>query len=145
MNFKKFALLILTVVAISGFYAKPVSASANDNVTTIQTAETVKVDSEVSEDVEKVSADLAVDENENAADLENIASENAVATPSPKSTPAAQKVAKATAKTAAKSASKTSYSKSDLRLMASIINCEAGAEGFRETGSRHCCYEPCGF
>ena len=73
MNFKKFALLILTMVVISGFNAKPVSASANDNVPTEQTAGPV---SEVSEEDKK-------------------------------------------------------DSKSDLRLMASIINCEAGAEGFQ--------------
>lgn len=131
MNFKKFALLILTMVVISGFYTKPVSASANDNVTTTQTAETASADSEVSGEDEKSSADLAVAKNETASDSGKADGGNAEATPSPKSVPAVQKAARTTAKPAVKSASKASYSKSDLRLMASIINCEAGAEGFQ--------------
>jgi len=124
MNFKKFALLILTVVVISGFYAKPVSASANDNATAAQTLETEGAASEVSGE-EKT--DLAADDKEMTADLETADNGSTVASPSPKCTPAAQKAAKP----AAKSASEASYSKSDLRLMASIINCEAGAEGFQ--------------
>ena len=129
MNFKKFALLILTMVVISGFNAKPVSASANDNVPTEQTAETAGPVSEVSEEDKKDSEDVA--EDGNGADSDTKPDSKATAaSPSPKSAPAAQNAAKAVTKPAAKSAKK-SYSKSDLRLMASIINCEAGAEGFQ--------------
>ncbi|RKI28887.1 cell wall hydrolase [bacterium 1xD8-6] len=125
MNFKKFALLILTMVVISGFNAKPVSASANDNVPTEQTAETAGPVSEVSEEDKKDSEDVA--EDGNGADSDTKPDSKATAaSPSPKSAPAAQNAAKPAAKSA-----KKSYSKSDLRLMASIINCEAGAEGFQ--------------
>lgn len=125
MNFKKFALLILTMVVISGFNAKPVSASANDNVPTEQTAETAGPVSEVSEEDKKDSEDVAEDGNGADSDTKPDSKDTA-ASPSPKSAPAAQNAAKPAAKSA-----KKSYSKSDLRLMASIINCEAGAEGFQ--------------
>ena len=126
MNFKKFALLILTMVVISGFNAKPVSASANDNVPTEQTAGPV---SEVSEEDKKDSEGVAEDGNGADSDTKPDSKDTA-ASPSPKSAPAAQNAAKAVTKPAAKY-EKKSYSKSDLRLMASIINCEAGAEGFQ--------------
>ncbi len=128
MNFKKFALLILTMVVISGFNAKPVSASANDDVIATQEDNAVSIDTA---DGGKDSEDVTTDGDSTAVATQAPSNSKPAKTPAPKSTPKARVAAKETAKPAAKSTPKKSYSKGDLRLMASIINCEAGAEGFQ--------------
>lgn len=122
MSFKKFAMLILTVVMISGF-TKPVSASANDDVATAvvetvaeEVSQEVISDDTVQTGEEKVSEEI---KNETADEKkENVVSEEK---------------AVRTEKGAAskKTVKKAAYTKQELRLMASIINCEAGGESFQ--------------
>lgn len=126
MSFKKFALLILTVVAISGFNAKPVSASANNDVTT-QVEENIQIEADVLKENTTVSTDSVVSEDTQTTDDNDVATSVVAA----KSNSETKTTSKVTTKSTAKSSAKTSYSKSDLRLMASIINCEAGAEGYQ--------------
>lgn len=110
MSFKKFALLILTFVMISGLSAKPVSASAKEEVTATEVTEE-RTDFEVSEEVQDNTGENVVEE---ADDTEQ--------------TNASDKKEKNTSK---KDKKKAAYSKAELRLMASIINCEAGAESYQ--------------
>lgn len=116
MCFKKFAMLILTVMVISGFSTKPVAASANDDVnmadmvTAAEPAEASAADA-VSEDV----ASVQTAEQTTASVSEKGSKETAV-----------KKTSSAKKKTA-----KAKYSQKDLRLMASIINCEAGGESYQ--------------
>lgn len=121
MSFKKFAMLILTVVMISGF-TKPVSASANDEVT-------AAVVETVTEDTSKeiISDDTAQTEGESVS--EETKSETAV---DKNETVVSKEKTVGTAKGAAKkTVKKAAYTKQELRLMASIINCEAGGESFQ--------------
>ncbi len=117
MSFKKFAMLILTVMVISGFCVKPVAASANDDVNTNNmiavTETTVLPEATVSPEP---TADANVQEKEQSKDSDKTSKK----TTSKKKSTASKKKAK-----------KAKYSKKDLRLMASIINCEAGAESYQ--------------
>ena len=123
MSLKKFAMLILTIIMISGFCTKPVSASAKEDENTVPAVEATTVPNE----------DVLPTESPVPAE-----SPAATANPAPsvaeEDTQNAGRAAKAGAKSTSnksnkKKAKKVSYSKSDLRLMASIINCEAGSEG----------------
>lgn len=126
MSLKKFAMLILTVIMISGFCTKPVSASAKEDENTAPAVEAVTVPNE-----EMMSAESPVPEESPAV----------TETPAPsvaeKDIQDAGEAAKAGAKSTSKKSNdkkkekKVSYSNSDLRLMASIINCEAGSEGYQ--------------
>lgn len=126
MNFKKFALLILTVIMISGFYAKPVSASANDDEKTIPSIEKEAEDTEETEDTE-----ILISEEEDASVSEEVQEDTEQTDVSGKSKSVEKKedTSSAKGKSVTKKAAKATYSDSDLRLMASIINCEAGGEG----------------
>lgn len=116
MSFKKFAMLILTVMVISGFCTKPVAASANDDVNTndIVAATEVTDGSEATVSPQPTASTAAVEKNQSKTSDKN----------SKKST-----TKKGTA--SKKSTQKAKYSKKELRLMASIINCEAGAESYQ--------------
>lgn len=105
MSFKKFALLILTCVGIMAIGAKPVSASAKD--------ESYIVQSMVNKQAAAASQS-AVSGSESKKDTKKNT------TAKKKNT----KKKKATEK-------KKKYTKAELRLMASIINCEAGAESYQ--------------
>lgn len=120
MNFKKFALLILTVIMISGFYAKPVSASANDDEKSIPSIENAAEETEEAGDMEVLPS-----EKEEDSVSEELQDDDEQADVSKKAKAAVKKEEDS----AAKKTEKKSYSDSDLRLMASIINCEAGGEG----------------
>lgn len=98
MNLKKFAMLLLTVLVVSGFSTKQVSASAKDGVvpTPAATASTA--------------TKSAVKEKKATAKKDT-------------------KKKETTKKAAVKK--KAAYTKAELRLMASIINCEAGAESYQ--------------
>jgi len=130
MNFKKFALLILTVIMISGFYAKPVSASANDDEKSITPIENTAEDTKNTEGTEEYVSGL--EENsvpeEQPDDAEQSAADSDAQVIVNEKTDS-NFVAKT--KSVAKKSTKESYSASDLRLMASIINCEAGGESLQ--------------
>lgn len=128
MSFKKFAMLILTVVMISGFYTKPVSASANEDVSTAPVVEEIVTEAEdvseesVTEKVTDAAEEIVFDEKTEDTDEEAVEEETTASTG--KST--------ATAKgSGVKASEKAKYTKNELRLMASIINCEAGGESFQ--------------
>lgn len=120
MNFKKFALLILTVIMISGFYAKPVSASANDDENTIPSIE------DVAEGTEDDDVFILEEDDSEDAELEEADGKARTAGDKAKEDDSVSK-----GKAVATKTEKGSYSESDLRLMASIINCEAGGEKFQ--------------
>lgn len=124
MSFKKFAMLILTVIMISGFCNKPVSASANDESNTVPAVETTAVTEEGTQTVENTEVSSEVSDL-----VEN--TEETVKKDTTK-TEVKKEATKTTKKTTAKKTTKkASYTKSELRLMASIINCEAGAESYQ--------------
>lgn len=98
MNLKKFAMLLLTVLVVSGFSAKQVSASAKDGVVPTPAA------------------------TASAATKSAVKAKKATAK---KDTKKKETTKKAAVK------KKAAYTKTELRLMASIINCEAGAESYQ--------------
>lgn len=98
MNLKKFAMLLLTVLVVSGFSAKQVSASAKDGVVPTPAA------------TASAATKSAVKEKKVTAKKDT-------------------KKKETTKKAAVKK--KAAYTKTELRLMASIINCEAGAESYQ--------------
>lgn len=98
MNLKKFAMLLLTVLVVSGFSAKQVSASAKDGVVPTPAA-TASAATKSAVKAKKVTAKKDTKKKET------------------------------TKKAAVKK--KAAYTKTELRLMASIINCEAGAESYQ--------------
>lgn len=116
MSSKKFAMLILTVIMISGFYSKPVSASANDEMSTVPVVETTTVSDGDLQSTESVEDSAETAENRKETTEDSVKKETKKTTK------------KASAK---KTTKKANYSKSELRLMASIINCEAGAESYQ--------------
>ena len=126
MSFKKFAMLILTMVLISGFYTKPVSASANEDASTVSLVDEVVIEADASEEVvtEEITDTVTDDEcvteeaEEETEDEEDKASEEGKSATSVKGS-------------GVKASAKAKYTKSELRLMASIINCEAGVESFQ--------------
>lgn len=120
MSLKKFAMLILTVLMISGFCTKPVSASAKEEENTVPVVEATTVPEEIPQTTESPET-----------------TESPVPSVEEKNTEKTEEVAKAAKKSTAKKSSnkkktkKATYTKAELRLMASIINCEAGAEGYQ--------------
>ena len=114
MSLRKFAMLILTIIVISGFCTKPVSAFAKEDENAAPAVEATTVPEENPEATESPEDSVAEKDTKTAEE-------------------AATKTKKATTKStsAKKTTKKASYTKSDLRLMASIINCEAGAEGYQ--------------
>lgn len=126
MNFKKFALLILTVIMISGVYAKPVSASANEDEKTIPSVEDTAEDTEETDIFILEEEDSVEDELPDSAEQTDADNDTKTTVEKEKNVSSSSK-----GKSVAKKSKKESYSDSDLRLMASIINCEAGGEGFQ--------------
>lgn len=131
MCFKKIAMLILTFGLVSGVMVPPVSASA-------------KEDQAVPVSVER-NMNMGADQTEENTSEETEGSNIPVtATPVPTKTPVDSEktveiktsVKKSVKKKKAKKkpkkkVKKKKYKKSDLRLMASIINCEAGGESYQ--------------
>lgn len=127
MSFKKFAMLILTMVLISGFCTKPVSASANEDASVVLTAnEVVTEEADASE--ESVMDETTAEENISAEITDDVTEEEDTEKAIEKS---AGKSTEAVKGSGVKSSEKPKYTKSELRLMASIINCEAGGESFQ--------------
>lgn len=120
MSLKKFAMLILTVIMISGFCTKPVSASAKEEENTVPAVEATTVPEENPQATESPEAAESPEPS--------VAEKN-----TEKAEESARKAKKSTEKKSSdkKKTKKATYTKADLRLMASIINCEAGAEGYQ--------------
>lgn len=134
MCFKKIAMLVLTFGLVSGVMVPPVSASAKEDQ-----AVPVSVESNVNTEADQT--------DENTSEKTEVNDISATATPVPTKTPVESektveiktsvKKAKKTVKKkkakkkAKKTVKKKKYKKSDLRLMASIINCEAGGESYQ--------------
>lgn len=118
MNFKKFAMLTLSCAVVYGFSmnANTASAATTDSITN----ETVAIQQDT----------VVSDENTQSQETEEL-KEDVQVTPQPTVTPQPDKKTtekKTTKKTTKK---KASYTKAELRLMASIINCEAGGESYQ--------------
>lgn len=122
MFYKKFAMLILSMGIATGLMAAhPVSVAAEETTTQMETQDTTDTPVETPAAVPTVAPTV---------------------TPSPTitKTPAvsknAKKIINSTKKKTkkakkAKKSTKKKYNKADLRLMASIINCEAGGESYQ--------------
>lgn len=130
MSLRKVAMLALMLTVVTGFGMKPVSAVASEAVSE-ETASTGSDDTAVTEeivlDAEDGDAEVAdedaetVDEDNETADEDTEDSEDKEkAGNSGKKSKASKSKAK-----------KSNYTKAELRLMASIINCEAGAESYQ--------------
>lgn len=125
MSFKKFAMLMISCVVLYGVSGNTASAATTDGITNNQT---VQQTSRPAEEGKKDMGDVPA------------------VTPAPKATvsPQATAAPRATAQPVAvknntvskgkktkKSSKKKSYTKAELRLMAAIINCEAGSESYQ--------------
>lgn len=138
MFFKKMAMAVLTVGFIAGIWMQPVSVAAMEEQTSVM---------DVTENVDADSAESAKDTEEIKDTEDTVISGDSVTekeqvqnTAAPVATP---KVVKVTANVAVTSGKKTNaasvtkkktakkYTQSELRLMASIINCEAGGESYQ--------------
>ena len=116
MNLKKFAMFTLTLTLITGVISTPVSAFASETETVSENV-TIVENSSVDELVETEGENTEVQESTvNVLD-------------STKDTAMKGKSKKASKKKTAKK--KADYTKAELRLMASIINCEAGIEPYQ--------------
>lgn len=144
MFFKKIAMVIMTAGFISGIFLQPVSGQAGTADQTVAAVETTtpddrKVDTE---------ADTKKDSSANHTDIEQavqqesgkdtVKTSTVANTPAPAvATPQVIKITNSITTTSGKKTVKPkqkkadSYSKAELRLMASIINCEAGGESFQ--------------
>ncbi len=137
MFFKKMAMVVLATGILSGVWMSPTSVEAMEEQTTRM---------DVSVNTDAASADASQDTEEIKNTEDTVASTtNTVEEKDPvKNTPvpvaATPKVVKVTANIPVTSGKQTKvqqkktakkYTKSELRLMASIINCEAGGESYQ--------------
>lgn len=114
MSWKKFAVLVISCAFLYGLSGN--TAAAAENITNNQAAQP------------QVTAPAETDKMETENHTVVLP---APVTPTPKVTEQPKKQKKATAKKKAKKSSKKSYTKAELRLMAAIINCEAGSESYQ--------------
>ena len=146
MFFKKIAMVIMTAGFVSGVFLQPVSGQAQAVNQVAKAAETaVPNDQNPGKNTEvDTKKDSAADNtNINQADQQEgnkaaVDARRAASTPAPAiATPEVVKITNNIATTSGKKTVKPkkkkadSYSKAELRLMASIINCEAGGESFQ--------------
>lgn len=138
MFFRKFALLMLTILVLLGWNVQSVSADAKEEVVNGNTIETVQNVDTVTDN--KIMGLVAAGEEtqKSTSESENLTGSTVPANSETISSPAQSTEIKAPAtekkKTTKKKATvkkKAVYKKSELRLMASIINCEAGGEGMQ--------------
>lgn len=138
MFFKKIAMVILTAGVVSGILLQPVSGKAQ---VADQAAEAVKetaVPGQNEEDSTPADPKEEIDTEEKADGKNVTGTRSAAATPAPAAaTPQVVKVTKNISTTSGKKTVKLKkktvkkYTKAELRLMASIINCEAGGESYQ--------------
>lgn len=139
MFFKKIAMVIMTAGFVSGIFLQPVSGQAKvtDETTAVETS--APVDQQI-DTKENSSADYTdIDQSTKQESGKNTVETRSVAkTPAPAvATPQVIKITNNILTTSGKKTVKPkkkkvgSYSEAELRLMASIINCEAGGESFQ--------------
>lgn len=127
MFFKKIAVLVLTVGVASGIMMHPVSADANERPSVV-------AESDAGASVQDTEGKEAEEETK---ETEVAASPAPVVTKTPATTVNAKKVVESVKKQTVKTRKKKTvkkakkYTKAELRLMASIINCEAGGESYQ--------------
>lgn len=124
MSFKKFAMLMISCAVLYGISGNTASAATTDGITNNQTVQQTSQPAE--EEGKKDMGDVPV---VTVAPQATVAPK-VTAQPSAVKSNTVSKGKKKTKKTAKKSAKK-SYTKAELRLMAAIINCEAGAESYQ--------------
>ncbi len=131
MRFKKIAVLALTFSLATGFGSESVSAFANEVVTPNTIAQEVVADAAQASDETAVNTENASNENSTqVTDSDKKETETVASVTKPKKTTAKSKK-KSSSKKKTKKSSKKKYTSSELRLMASIINCEAGGESYQ--------------
>lgn len=146
MKLKKFAMLALILTTASGFTAEPVTtvtAIASEVVSEGPVLEDNNTDTPVGTDSPVTSTDTVSGENtENNAGSNTDIKDNNTKSETTQNTKKADtqkskkiksktKNKKAKSKLKSKKRSKSNYTKADLRLMSSIINCEAGIEPYQ--------------
>lgn len=134
MCIKRFALLVMSVCVISGFSATRVSAAEGDSIKQNTDAVSKVTETTVPDALLSTTADMPV-VTETPVVSDTVATQTPVIevtqpVVTTTSTPVATK-ASGKKTTKKKSKKKVSYTKSELRLMASIINCEAGSESYQ--------------
>lgn len=130
MFIKRFALLVLSIGVISGFHAVGASAAQEDNFN-----QNTAALSEANETILPAQNELSVTVPTAAPVEQDVQQVQTASETQVQKSAVAQgkKAAKTTKKKKAdkKKNKKASYTKKDLRLMASIINCEAGSEPYQ--------------
>lgn len=126
MKLKKIAVLALIFTTITGINAKPVTAVTNAVVTEAQAQEAdalaVYTDTETNTGLPLENAEESTEENTDKTSCKDNGNTN---------NSKVKSKAKKTSKKKKTKAKKNSYTKSELRLMSSIINCEAGIEPYQ--------------
>lgn len=126
MSFKKFAMLMISCAVLYGVSGNTASAATTDGITNNETVQ------QISQPAEEGKKDMG--------DIPAVTPAAPQVTVSPQVTAASRATAQPVAvknntvskkKKTKKSAKKKSYTKAELRLMAAIINCEAGAESYQ--------------
>ncbi|MCI9079139.1 MAG: cell wall hydrolase [Lachnospiraceae bacterium] len=138
MKLKKFAALALMFTAASGLAMKPASmvtavasevVSEGPAIETDNTPSYTDVDTTASTDTTS-NTDVAAGENTDTINNTNNNTDN-TKSKSSKNKKKSKSKTKAKTKKKASKKSRNNYSKADLRLMSSIINCEAGIEPYQ--------------
>lgn len=144
MFFKKIAMVILTAGFISGIFLQPVSGQAEVADQTVAAVESTTSDDQKMDTEEDTKKDSSANHTgmeqagQQESDKDTLETRTVANTPVPAvSTPQVIKITNSITTTSGKKTVKPkkkkagSYSKAELRLMASIINCEAGGESFQ--------------
>lgn len=138
MFFKKIALVILTAGFVSGILLQPASGEAKAADQTAEAVMETAVPDQSEEDSTSADPKEEIDTEEKAGGNNVTGTRIAVTTPAPvAATPQVVKVTKNISATSGKKTVKPKkktvkkYTEAELRLMASIINCEAGGESYQ--------------
>lgn len=138
MFFKKIAMVILTAGVVSGILLQPVSGKAQVADQAAEAFKETAVPGQNEEDSTPADPKEEIDTEEKADGKNVTGTRSAAATPAPAAaTPQVVKVTKNISTTSGKKTVKLKnktvkkYTKAELRLMASIINCEAGGESYQ--------------
>lgn len=138
MFFKKIAMVILTAGFVSGILLQPASGEAKVVGQAAETVMETAAPNQTEEDSTQADSKEAIDSEEKTGGNNVSGTRSAVNTPAPvAATPQVVKVTKNISTTSGKKTVKPKkknekkYTKAELRLMASIINCEAGGESYQ--------------
>lgn len=140
MFFKKIAMVIITAGFVSGIFLQPVSGQAETAGQATVVAETAasddqKVDTpkDSSANITDINQAVQPEDGNGSVDSCSVATTPAPAAATPQVIKITNSIATTSGKKIVKPKKKEadSYTKAELRLMASIINCEAGGESFQ--------------